>query len=64
MRRYGVRIEEAARIFNLNDPTERAMYELSKRTNFSGLVKQYLARELKKQTKPVESSLKVQLGGD
>ncbi|WAH38254.1 hypothetical protein [Alicyclobacillus dauci] len=50
--------------FNLNDPTERAMYELSKRTNFSGLVKQYLARELKRQQKPPEASLKVQLGGD
>ncbi|GMA66042.1 hypothetical protein [Alicyclobacillus fastidiosus] len=53
--------------FNLNDPEERALYQFSQKTNFSGLVKQYLTREMKRQlaeVKPTTGEIRVRLGGD
>ncbi|MFB5192000.1 hypothetical protein [Alicyclobacillus fastidiosus] len=54
--------------FNLDNPQERAMFEYTKRTNFSKLVKTYLARELKRQqpaqTQPQSSSITVRVGGE
>jgi hypothetical protein len=35
-------------VFNLDNPTERAMYELASRTNFGKLVKRYMSYELQR----------------
>jgi hypothetical protein len=35
-------------VFNLDNPTERAMYDLATRTNFNKLVKRYMLAELQR----------------
>ncbi|MFB5192639.1 hypothetical protein [Alicyclobacillus fastidiosus] len=50
--------------FNLNKPEEREMFRFSRKINFSGWVKQQLAREIKRQQKPPsgETSFQVKMG--
>ncbi|GEO27652.1 hypothetical protein AAC03nite_34370 [Alicyclobacillus acidoterrestris] len=60
---YGAKVRSVS--FNLDNPSERAMYDFSKRTNFNRLVKQCLAREMKRHQKlesGAEASIQVKLG--